>query len=211
MQWKVLPIIILIIAGLNGCTSIGPGTVARDRFDYTTALSDSWKAQMLLNVVKLRYADAPVFLDVASVINQYWLSGYAWEFRARGFRISCNFPLARHPQNVTAPGIYVDRPTITYSPLSGDKFARSLMTPIPPAAILSFLQAGYPVDVVLRLTVHAINGIHSRFGGSARERARPIRSFIRSYEKLRNIQQSGANRLAGEKNRDPDRDLNGIQ
>jgi hypothetical protein len=27
-----------------------PGTMARDRFDYTTAISDSWKAQMLLNV-----------------------------------------------------------------------------------------------------------------------------------------------------------------
>ena len=65
------------------------------------------------------------------------------------------------------------------------------MTPIPPAAILSFLQAGYPVDLVLRLTVHAINGIHSRFGCWPRERARPIRSFIRSSEKLRNIQQSG--------------------
>ena len=65
------------------------------------------------------------------------------------------------------PGLYLakGRP-ITYSPLSGEKFARSLMTPIPPAAILSFLQAGYPVDLVLRLAVHAINGIHSRFGVS---------------------------------------------
>jgi hypothetical protein len=41
------------------------GTVARDRFDYITAISDSWKSQMLLNLVKIRYGDAPVFLDVA--------------------------------------------------------------------------------------------------------------------------------------------------
>ena len=202
MQWKVFPIIILIIAGLNGCTSIGPGTVARDRFDYTTALSDSWKAQMLLNVVKLRYADAPVFLDVASVINQYGFQGTVG-VSGSWFQNPANSVFSTASQNVTAQGIYLDRPTITYSPLSGDKFARSLMTPIPPAAILSFLQAGYPVDVVLRLTVHAINGIHSRFGGSARTReADP--EFYPLVQKLRNIQQSGANRLAGEKNPQPD-------
>jgi len=189
MQWKVLPIIILIIAGLNGCTSIGPGTVARDRFDYTTALSDSWKAQMLLNVVKLRYADAPVFLDVASVINQYGFQGTVG-VSGSWFQNPANSLLSSAAQNLNAQGIYLDRPTITYSPLSGDKFARSLMTPIPPAAILSFLQAGYPVDLVLRLTVHAINGIHSRFGGSARTReADP--EFYPLVQRLRNIQQSG--------------------
>jgi hypothetical protein len=64
------------------------------------------------------------------------------------------------------------------------------MTPIPPAAILNFLQGGYPVDVVLRLTVHSINGIRSRFGVGARARdADP--EFYSLIEKLRNIQQSG--------------------
>jgi hypothetical protein len=74
--------------------------------------------------------------------------------------------------------------------MSGEKFARSLMTPIPPAAILNFLQGGYPADVVLRLTVHSINGIRSRFGVGARARdADP--EFYSLVEKLRNIQQSG--------------------
>jgi hypothetical protein len=64
------------------------------------------------------------------------------------------------------------------------------MTPIPPAAVLNFLQAGYPVDVVLRLTVHSINGIQSRYGGGARMReADP--EFYPLVEKLREIQQSG--------------------
>jgi hypothetical protein len=64
------------------------------------------------------------------------------------------------------------------------------MTPIPTAAILSFLQAGYPVDMVLRLAVHAINGIHSRYGYGARAReADP--EFFPLVEKLRAIQQSG--------------------
>jgi hypothetical protein len=56
---------------LCGCGGIGSHTVAPDRFDYTEALSSSWKQQMLINMVKLRYGDTPVFLDVASVISQY--------------------------------------------------------------------------------------------------------------------------------------------
>ena len=41
---------------------------------------------MLFNLVKLRYGDAPVFLDVASVINQYLVEG-AVGFLATGPRI----------------------------------------------------------------------------------------------------------------------------
>jgi hypothetical protein len=174
---------------LTGCASIGPRTVARDRFDYITAISSSWKSQMLLNLVKLRYGDAPVFLDVASVINQYGIEG------TLGFSGSWT-DNARPPWPYTAlynwfgSGRYAERPTITYSPLSGEKFARSLMTPVPPAAVLNFLQAGYPVDVVLRLAVHSINGIQSRYGGGARMReADP--EFYTLVEKLRSIQQSG--------------------
>ena len=60
--------------------------MTRDRFDYIEAISDSWRAQTLFNMVKLRYGDAPVFLDVALVINQY-LSRALWDFRATGVKI----------------------------------------------------------------------------------------------------------------------------
>jgi hypothetical protein len=175
--------------GLTGCGSIGPGTLARDRFDYITAISDSWKSQMLLNMVKLRYGDAPVFLDVASVINQYGIES--------SFGFSGNWAQNAQPPwpygalyNLFGSGRYAERPTITYSPLSGEKFARSVMTAIPPAAILNLLQGGYPVDMVLRLAVHSVNGIRSRYGGGARMRnADP--EFYPLVEKLRDIQQSG--------------------
>src|SRR5687768_11654204 len=74
MRWKIF-ILILIVTGLSGCASIGPRTVTRDRFDYISAISESWKAQMLFNLVKIRYGDTPVFLDVASVITQTGVQG----------------------------------------------------------------------------------------------------------------------------------------
>ena len=203
MRWKILPLI-LVLNGLSGCASIGPRTVTRDRFDYISAISESWKAQMLFNLVKLRYGDTPVFLDVASVITQtgvqgtLGVSGSWWQnpfFSSSG---------------VAATGTYGEKPTVTYLPMSGEKFARSLMTPIPPGAILSFLQAGYPADVVLRLAVHTINGIHSSFGYGSRARE-AVPEFFPLVEKLRNLQQSRTNRPAGEKDRRPDGDRHRIQ
>lgn len=189
MQLKTLIMILLLLAGATGCISIGPTTVARDRFDYNAAISESWKSQMLYNLVKLRYGDAPVFLDVASVINQYGIEGIVGYSGSWARNAQAPWPYTAL-YNLFGQGRYAERPTITYSPLSGEKFARSLMTPIPPAAILNLLQGGYPVDLVLRLCVHSINGIRSRFGSGARARqADP--EFYQLVEKMRTVQQSG--------------------
>jgi len=173
-----------VFLSLTGCSGIGPFTVPRDRFDYTEAISDSWKRQMLFNLVKIRYGDAPVFMDVSSVISQYQI----------GAAINLGATMTQQPssgsQTLGAVGTYVDRPTITFSPIIGDKFARSMMAPIPPAAILSLMQGGYPVDLVFRAMVQEINGIRNRFGEGANARsAEP--EFYTLLEKMRRIQLAG--------------------
>jgi hypothetical protein len=143
--------------GLTGCVSLGPSTIPRDRFDYVSTISDSWKSQMLLNIVKLRYADTPAFLDVGSVISQYEFAG---ELNAT---LGWGLPLpGADSQSVGGSGTYAERPTITYAPLAGAKFTQSLMTPVPPAAVLALLQAGYPVRLVFGLCVRTINDLDNR-------------------------------------------------
>ncbi len=173
-----------VILLLAGCAGIGPQTVSRDRFDYTEAISDSWKRQMLFNMVKIRYGDAPVFLDVSSVISQYQIAG----------QIDIGTTINNSPwstsQTLGATGQYVDRPTITFTPIIGDKFARSMMSPVPPSAILSLVQGGYPVDFVFRALVHEINGIRNRFGGEGRAHAADP-EFYALLERLQQIQSAG--------------------
>ena len=154
---------ILVAAHFAGCAGIGPRTVARDRFDYVSAISDSWKRQTLLNLLKTRYLDAPVFMDVSSVINQYALEqevglGVSGEFYNRGE------PSLVSPE-IGVRGRYTDRPTITYNPLMGENYARSVLKPIPNAAILLLIEAGYPIDYVLRICVQTINGLDNRMSG----------------------------------------------
>ena len=60
---QVLRALMLVgVATLTACSHIGPKTVAVDRFDYSTAIAESWKEQTLLNIVKL-VLDLPVFVD----------------------------------------------------------------------------------------------------------------------------------------------------
>ena len=164
---KIVPIfLVATVLLLSACTGIGPGTVTRDRFDYVTAISESWKRQMLLNLLKVRYADAPVFMDIASVINSYELTGEV--------NLSGDYaPIGRGDTfgHVGASGRYSDKPTITYQPLSGDKFTRSLMLPIPIPAILLLIQSGVPADLVLRICVNSINGLDNAYGGPGNPRA----------------------------------------
>ncbi len=179
MRWVGLAALSLSAA----CGSIGPGSVARDRFDYGTAISDSWKRQILLNIVKVRYIDPPIFVDVGQIV-----SGYTLEYGA-----SAGGTLVSGADSVTLGGTakYTDRPTITYVPLTGDQFQRALMAPLPPASVFSAIQAGWPAESVLFASVEAINGLRnerqSPGGVAAAEEG-----FVRVLEIFGRLQRSGA-------------------
>jgi len=174
---------LVLAAGVAACGTIGASTVTRDRTDYTEAISTSWKEQTLGNIMRLRYGDAPVFLDVSSLISQYQLEGAV---SASG----TVFP-GGGPNAVTmgAAGRYIDRPTVTYTPVQGDKFTKSLLRPIPPAALFQLVQAGYPIDLVFQLTVRAVNEVYNKSERAMMKReADP--AFYAVLDALRRIQQS---------------------
>jgi hypothetical protein len=182
---------------LTGCHSIGPHTVVADRFDYSTAIADSWKQQTLLNIVKLRYVDLPVFVDVSSVVAGYSLQTGI----SVGGRVSSQSALLGNSLNAAGQGVYTDRPTITYTPLTGQKFLRGLVTPIEPKNIFFMLQSGYAADFVLALTVESLNGLHNRSAtaGLVRE-ADP--DFIRVLQLMREVQVAGAVGMRVQENKD---------
>ena len=167
-----------------GCHIKGPTTVTKDRLEYNQAIAESWKTQMLLNVVKLRYGDTPVFLDVGSVT-----AGYA---SGNSYSAGIGIPLdgTNGALSLGGGGTYSNTPTISYLPMSGERFARSLMMPIPPTAILKVIQSGFPADLVFRLAVQSVNGVDNRSIQSNQVRpADP--EFYALLKDLRRIQTSG--------------------
>jgi len=178
-----------LVAGLAvlvaSCSSIGPKGIARDRFDYGASIAESWKQQILLNIVKLRYLDVPVFMDVGQIV-----SGYTLE---TGVTISGQIaPKDRGDTflGLGGQGTFTDRPTITYTPMTGDKFLRGLLIPIPTKVILHMLETGYPADFLLAWSIESLNGLQNRSisPGTMRE-ADP--EFVHALELMRAIQMAG--------------------
>ncbi len=171
-----------------GCASLGTRRIKPDRYGYSKALSDSWKTQALLNIVRLRYADAPTFVDVTQII-----AGYSVEHTGRvgaGFGERIALPGWSHKWDILAQTKYTDRPTITYRPLTGAEFTRSLMTPIPPHSLIFLIQSGFPSDRVMGIGIHRINGLDNRLV-LAGEVTPPEPEFVRLIFLLRDIQKAG--------------------
>ena len=120
----------LLIVGalllLSGCAAQGAKRVPADRFDYNAAIARSTREQMLLNIVRSRYLEVPVFLTVGSVLTQYEYDrsvGVGGIFESGGgtndiFTGDANLRFS-------------ERPTITYLPVEGQEFSAHLLSDIP--------------------------------------------------------------------------------
>jgi hypothetical protein len=141
-----------------------------------------------LNLVKLRYGDVPVFLDVQGMISQYTLQG------TLGVNSNINSNSVTATPWSWLAGIsgstqYTDRPTITYAPLTGAKFGNSMMTPIPPSSIASLLQSGFPAKMILRLSMNSINGLENMFSIQAKGKV-PNPDFFRLLDVTAELQKA---------------------
>ena len=189
----------LLSLSVTTCASIGPGTVPHDRIDYGSSIGNSWKEQTLLNIVKLRYADMPIFLEVAQVIAGYQLqSTLGTSFTAGNFNAAVIGPFTA-TGNATAAGTYTDRPTVIYQPLTGVDFLKRLMTPIPPSSVLFMIQSGYAADRIMPIMLDSINGLNNE---SNRLRRPADQKFTRLVELIREGQLAGAIQIRIERPKD---------
>jgi hypothetical protein len=133
----------------------------------------------------------PLFVEVASIVSGYTLESSV-NLSAKIFDSgsAAEFGTA-NSATVGGSGKYTDRPTITYAPITGGRFNKTFMTPIPPSSVLFLLQAGWPAELVLPITVEAINGQRSQ--RSVGFRARPGEAgFYRVVELFSELQRAGA-------------------
>jgi hypothetical protein len=163
--------------------------------DYGLSISTAIQQQLLGNIVRLRYMEAPVFVNVSSVINQYSLSGQV----EAGVGLNTSISGA-NTGRLSGGGRWEDRPTITYNPISGRKFAESLLTPIKPEALFALVQSGWPAELLFRMTVKSINGVDDSVESPLyRRQADPrFRELLAVWTRLRQAGAIGLRRAEGE-------------
>jgi hypothetical protein len=179
---------IVLAAGLAlaACQGFGPTTVPRDRMGYAGAIAASWQDLMLVNIVKTRYLDLPVYLDVSSVVSSYELSAQA--------NVSANvFPNASAANNRSfgASGTYSEWPTVSYAPLSGERLVNMLLRPIPPETVFAMISGGRRTEFILAATVRSINGVYGTSTTSPGARRADPR-FGQLAQAIGRLEQAGA-------------------
>jgi len=166
-----------------GCASKGPARLRQDRAGYNHAIVHTANEQMLLNLVRLRYRDTPMFLQVSNISTQY---GFAAGAEASALSISGGSDSV----GVGASAGYEERPTVSYAPLQGEEFVRQVLAPIPLEAFSLLVGSGWSIERVLRACVQRVNDIPNApsASGPTPEYAPRFERFLEISAALRRLQ-----------------------
>ena len=72
---------------------------------------------------------------------------------------------------------FFERPTVTYTPLKGDDFARQLLAPIPTDAMFALFQSGFPEEPLLILGLDQVNKVRNIAFGLDQESMEEFQRF----------------------------------
>jgi hypothetical protein len=170
MRRHAVVLLLLVMAGAGCARGIGPRSLPVDRTAYIDALSNSWTEQLLYNLVKLRYGDAPTFLDVSSISQSYQLetgasAGYehGWGFTiGPGDVTPTTISTPRNVLKLGVSGRYQTNPTITYAPVTGEVIKNAFIKPINTTDLFRALATGWEAEFVFLYCVQSINNLQNK-------------------------------------------------
>ena len=143
-------VLLALWSGASGC--VGPNAVRYTRLRYNEVLRDTNDQQLLLNIVRLRYADSPVFIDLPNITSQFEVAGRGNYLGGAGnqFRGQTNLGFGELTLR--------DSPTLSYHPREGREIAKALLTPLS-TEFFSLVNAGADLEQLLLMTISDINDL----------------------------------------------------
>lgn len=154
MKKAILALLCLVA---TACTpiKIGPRNLNHDSYNYNRALSTSVDAQLLLNIVRLRYRDTPTFLQVgvvsASYENELVTSS---DFKLDAINRKSTFGMA---PKLTLTRL--EKPTTTFQPVRGEGFVKEFLSPVSLEAIVLLNGSGWDIQRILRCCAQRLNNV----------------------------------------------------
>ena len=152
-------LLVTLAAGLaiTGCAVLGPASIKSGRSAYNDAIIATNSQQVLAMLVRMRYGEPSGLLAVASVTaNLHIQTTVGAEF---GIGPDSNF--AGNLTPLSAGIAYEENPTISYTPVQGEKYLRQFLSPLPIDLTLLLLGAVGNTPQVMTLLVRSINGIRN--------------------------------------------------
>jgi hypothetical protein len=179
---------------LGGCSHLGPQVLSTGRPLYNMAVQTTESQQLLLNIVRQRYSDPILFLDVTSIS-----SGFTREVHAD--LLGNLFPEGKGAASGSLGGIISESPFITYAPNSGEKFVTQMLTPLDLRTVSLIVQAGWSIERVLLIAGESINQLRNTSSGSPESQDGYLK-YLKVVASLRVLQKEGQLSLGAEESKD---------
>lgn len=147
------PWIVFVVLLQSGCAQLGPDSMRASRLSYNEAVQTSKQRELLLNLVRLRYTEAPEFFEISGISTQMNFEANA----SIGGEIG---EVEESNSAFVSPGAsvgYSELPTITFVPRRDQEFTRQLVAPVELDSIYLLTSYGWGIDRVLLLIADEIN------------------------------------------------------
>jgi len=156
-KFTALALLALVAASAAGCV-FGPGQLKRGHVAYNRAVKSASDEEILLNIVRMRYADTIDFVATTSISSQLVMSVSAG--------VSGGKSLDSNGTGVIGSGEmgYSTRPTFTFTPQRGREFARQLIEPVDVDVLAYLIASDWDVRMLFRLLVRSLNGVDNELG-----------------------------------------------
>ena len=193
LKIKYFAVLSLVIVSsiFLGCTKYGPGFLQSERSQYNQAIQKTNDEQLILNLVRLKYHDSPLFMEVSNIASQFTLQN----------DISITTQLQAGAKGIFTPdaGTFVEeRPTVSYSPLHGENFVQSVLTAVSLKTIALLFHSGWSIERVFKVCLQRIDKLKNApsASGPTPKIAPKTKKFFQAVKYLQKLQVQGGLNLA---------------
>lgn len=167
---------------LAACIRIPPSRLQASATDYNEVLQRASSEQLLLNLVRLRYHDTPLFMEPSAVSAQM----------RRNVEVSAQAGVADATVTERSAGIggrfsFSEQPTLTFVPMRGEAFMSRLLSRLDLGTLLLLYHSGWDIERVFHLCVESMNAVvndTSVSGAHAQDRT-GFYALLRQLHRLR--------------------------
>lgn len=189
-QFCVAARVVCLLASLfalYGCNTAGPSAIRNSRDQFNVAIQRTTSEQLLLNLVRLRYNDTPLFLQIGSVTAQL----NAEVGVSAGTTLA---PSAADSYPIGVTGRVNDNSTVSYNPLQGKEFVQQILSPVNLESLVLLYYSGWEIDQIFRVAVQSVGDYNN--AAIASESDAPDVRYVDSIRMLRKLQRDGRLELA---------------
>ena len=174
---------LLACALLTGC-AVGPRALQRDYPRYTQTIRDIEDKHLLLNLVRMRYVETPVFLQISSITTTYGINVNASASATDTSGVGTS-------NSVGIGAGYSETPTIMYSMPDSREFFGRMVSRLSTAQLAPLAMAG--AGGFLRLGLTRINRLEnvSAYSGWTAEEPATYAEFNEALQIIQELERAG--------------------